>query len=108
VYGNGGAPMYMYDLAQGQHGTWTPFTHAYPESNATSGAAWIPGPKPGDLNCDGQVTFGDINPFVMALADPAGYARTYPDCIIYNGDVNLDGHVDFADINPFVALLTGK
>jgi hypothetical protein len=25
------------------------------------------------LNCDGGVTFDDINPFVLALSNPAGY-----------------------------------
>ena len=62
---------------------------------------------PGDLNCDGAVNFNDINPFVLALSDPNGYAAAYPNCNIMNGDVNGDGHVDFQDINPFVALLTG-
>ena len=60
----------------------------------------------GDLNCDGVVDFGDINPFVLALANPAGYVAAYPDCNIALGDINDDGNVDFADINPFVALLT--
>jgi hypothetical protein len=64
------------------------------------------GSPPGDLNCDGQVTFGDINPFVLALTSPGLYATTYPDCDIMNADVNGDASVDFADINPFVALLT--
>jgi hypothetical protein len=60
----------------------------------------------GDLNCDGVVNFDDINPFVLALTDPAGYAATYPSCNILLADVNADGVVDFDDINPFVALLT--
>ncbi len=61
---------------------------------------------PGDLNCDGTVDFGDINPFVLALSDPAGYATQYPNCNIMNGDINGDGQVGFGDINPFVELLT--
>jgi len=61
----------------------------------------------GDLNCDGLINFDDINPFVLALTDPAGYAIAYPNCNILNGDINGDGRVDFDDINPFVALLTG-
>jgi hypothetical protein len=48
-------------------------------ANATSG----PGVLVGDLNCDGTVGFGDINPFVLFLSNYS------------------------ADINPFVALLTG-
>jgi hypothetical protein len=101
-------PMYVYDLAQGPGGTWTPMTHPFPDSNATSGAAWIPGPVTGDTNCDGVVDFGDINPFVAAIVSIEGYEAQFPDCTIYNADINLDGHVDFGDINPFVALLAGK
>ncbi len=62
----------------------------------------------GDLNCDGTVDFGDINPFVLALANPVQYQITYADCNILAGDINDDGSVDFGDINPFVGLLTGK
>jgi len=61
----------------------------------------------GDLNCDGQVGFGDINPFVLRLSNPATYDALYPDCPDANGDINADGTVGFGDINPFVALLSG-
>ncbi len=61
---------------------------------------------PGDLNCDDEVSFGDINPFVLALTNPAAYAATYPDCDIMLADINGDDSVDFGDINPFVQLLT--
>jgi len=61
----------------------------------------------GDLNCDGVIGFGDINPFVLALSNPVAYRATYPDCPPLNGDCNGDHSVDFGDINPFVALLTG-
>jgi hypothetical protein len=60
----------------------------------------------GDMNCDGVVNFADINPFVMALSDPAGYHAAYPNCNVANGDINSDGQVNFADINFFVALLS--
>jgi len=61
----------------------------------------------GDLNCDGVVNFGDINPFVLALANPDAYAAAYADCEILAADINGDGVVDFRDINAFVQLLTG-
>jgi hypothetical protein len=61
----------------------------------------------GDLNCDGVVNFGDINPFVLRLSNPGAYAATYPFCPDANGDINGDGSVNFGDINPFVALLSG-
>ncbi len=59
----------------------------------------------GDLNCDDRVDFFDINPFVLALTDPALYATTYPDCDIMHADINGDGSVDFGDINAFVAAM---
>ncbi len=62
---------------------------------------------PGDLNCDGSVDFGDINPFVLALSNLPAYEATYPGCPLANRDINADGTFDFADINPFVALLAG-
>jgi hypothetical protein len=61
----------------------------------------------GDLDCDGDVDFDDINPFVLALSDPVGYGALYPNCQVLNGDCNQDGQVDFDDINAFVALLSG-
>jgi hypothetical protein len=73
-------------------------------------AAQFPLPVPvilGDLNCDGIVDFGDINPFVLAISNPAAYAGAYPDCDILAGDCNGDGYIDFGDINPFVVLLSG-
>jgi hypothetical protein len=62
---------------------------------------------PGDMNCDGVVNFDDINPFVLALGDPAAYNAAYPNCDILNADCNADGLVNFDDINAFVALLAG-
>jgi hypothetical protein len=61
----------------------------------------------GDLNCDGVINFDDINAFVLALSNPAGYQQQYPNCDILDGDINRDGVVNFNDINPFVALLSG-
>lgn len=61
----------------------------------------------GDLNCDGAVDAFDIDPFVLALIDPAGYAAAYPNCDMMLADINGDGVVDAFDIDPFVELLTG-
>jgi hypothetical protein len=61
----------------------------------------------GDLNCDGVVNGFDIDPFVLALANPAGYGAAYPDCDRALADINGDGGVDGFDIDPFVILLTG-
>jgi C1A family cysteine protease len=67
--------------------------------------AFVPTTIPGDMNCDTSVNFGDINPFVLALTNPAAYATAFPDCDISRGDINQDGAVNFGDINPFVNLL---
>ncbi|TWT42102.1 hypothetical protein RAS1_32300 [Phycisphaerae bacterium RAS1] len=39
----------------------------------------------GDMNCDGQVNVLDINPFVLALANPTEYANQFPGCNINTG-----------------------
>jgi hypothetical protein len=58
---------------------------------------------PADTNCDARIDFFDIDPFLLALFDPAGYTVSYPACDIASADVNLDGAVDFFDIDAFVA-----
>ncbi len=60
----------------------------------------------GDLNCDGQINNADIDPFVLAITDPATYGTLYPECDINYGDCNDDGLVNNADIDSFVALLS--
>ncbi len=67
-------------------------------------------PSVGDLNCDGAVDFGDINPFVLYLSNFATWQSAFPTCPAENGDINGDGTYgqgSFGDINPFVALLSG-
>jgi hypothetical protein len=61
----------------------------------------------GDLNCDGALNFDDVNAFVLALSDPAGYRAAYPTCGYLLADINADGAVTFDDIDPFVAILSG-
>jgi len=67
----------------------------------------IPMAAPGDLDCDGDVDFDDINPFVLALNGEAAYNAVYPECNWLNADCDADGDVDFDDINPFVTMLGG-
>ena len=66
--------------------------------------------KTGDVNCDGEVNFGDINPFVLFLSNFSTWQANYPGCPPQNGDINGDGTYgrSFGDINPFVALLSGQ
>ena len=61
----------------------------------------------GDLNCDGVLNAFDIDPFVLALTDPDGYAAAFPYCDRNLADVNGDGVINAFDIDPFVELLTG-
>jgi hypothetical protein len=71
-------------------------------------AAMPPLALPGDLNCDGVVGFGDLNPFVLYLANFTAWQAAHPGCPAENGDINGNGtYPSFDDINPFVALLSG-
>lgn len=63
-------------------------------------------PSVGDMNCDCQVDFDDIAPFVTALAGESNWP--YTDCPWINADCNGDGNVTFDDISPFVDLLSGS
>ena len=62
--------------------------------------------QPGDVNCDGAVNTFDIDPFVLALTDPLGYAEQFPACSVLLADINGDGYVNTFDIDPFVSCLT--
>ena len=59
----------------------------------------------GDVNCDGNIDNGDIDPFVWALIEPEYFAELWPSCDPRLADVNFDGRVNNADIDPFVAIL---
>ncbi|QOJ15439.1 MAG: agmatine deiminase family protein [Planctomycetia bacterium] len=64
--------------------------------------------QPGDMNCDGFTNNFDIDAFVLALLDPAGYAAAYPGCNPAAGDLNGDGLLNNFDIDPFVqCILSG-
>ena len=52
----------------------------------------------GDVNLDGEVTFLDINPFILLLAANGFQAEADCDC---------DGDLDFLDIQPFINILAG-
>lgn len=65
------------------------------------------GAYPGDFNADGVINTQDINPFVLALTNPAGYAATYPHVDPLLVDPNQDGTINTEDINPWIQYLTG-
>ncbi len=58
-----------------------------------------------DMNYDGLVNFFDIDPFVLALFDPAAYQTQFGYNELYAGDINRDGAFNFFDIDPFVACI---
>ncbi len=75
-----------------------------------TGGFWVSGVVglvlcPGDTNCDGRVTFADIDPFVEALAGESAWNQHHPNCPWLNADCSHDGNVTFVDIDPFVARL---
>jgi hypothetical protein len=84
------------------------YTAEYPDGALRGQLVPLPtAPVIGDMNCDGLVNFGDINPFVQYLTNLPAWLATYPDCPPEIGDINEDGeYPSFGDINPFVALLT--
>lgn len=62
-------------------------------------------PISGDMDCDGDVDFDDVDDFVLGLADPEGYEALYGVPPVAKGDMDTDGDVDFDDIPGFVAEL---
>ncbi len=67
----------------------------------------VPAPPLGDINCDSSLDITDVEPFVLALIDPAQYVIDFAGCDIANADVNEDGNTDGLDVAPFVDLLMG-
>ncbi len=62
----------------------------------------------GDMNCDGKVNGLDIQAFVQALLNPAGYSAAYPGCDINNGDMNHDAAVSTTDAPLFAHAVLGN
>ena len=61
----------------------------------------------GDMNHDGYVSWRDIDPFVLAMSDPATYQFQYHMLYTLHGDLTGDGQVNWRDIEPFIVLLNG-
>lgn len=53
----------------------------------------------GDVNCDGDINFLDIGPFIEVLS-----TGTFED----KADIDRNTEVDFLDIGPFIALLSSQ
>jgi hypothetical protein len=61
---------------------------------------------PGDMNCDVQVDFDDIESLLLGLNDPLGYEATFGMAPAHKGDLDVDGDFDFDDVSLFVVLLS--
>lgn len=64
----------------------------------------------GDANCDGVISWRDIDYFVAAMNDnvaawQAMFPAPGPSCQFANNDVNADGTVSWRDIDPLVAVM---
>jgi len=62
---------------------------------------FAPPSSSGDMDCSSGVNLDDVEPFVLALVNPAGYAAQFPLCDIAHGDMNGDILIDGRDIQPF-------
>ncbi|MCK4341205.1 MAG: hypothetical protein KAY37_05715 [Phycisphaerae bacterium] len=70
----------------------------------------VPPICPGDSNCDGEVSWRDVDYFVAGINDNlagwvAMFAPGQPTCPYENNDVNDDGSVNWRDIDPLVDLM---
>jgi hypothetical protein len=74
------------------------------------GLAWSARAMPGvgDMNGDGVANLLDIDPFVLAIIDPAAYQQSYDLDPLWAGDMNDDAIVNLLDINTFVTLVTAS
>ena len=86
-------------------------TDPYPACSLDSNANGIPDECEahclGDSNCDGLISWRDIDYLVAAMTSPASWVSMFtstPTCTYWNSDVNGDGVVSWRDIDPFVAL----
>ena len=63
--------------------------------------------KLGDMNLDGVVSWRDVDPFVFAMSDSAGYQNQYHMLPTLHGDLTGDNVVNWRDIEPFIVFLNG-
>jgi hypothetical protein len=61
----------------------------------------------GDMDCDGDIDFDDIDDFVLGLTDAPGYEMIYGVPPAAKGDTDADADIDFDDIAGLVTLLAG-
>lgn len=52
----------------------------------------------GDVDCDGDRDFADVQAFVLAVLDPTAFGNQFPGCNPHSADINGDGSVNGIDI----------
>ncbi len=62
-------------------------------------------PVLGDMDCDGDLDFDDIDDFVLGINNPQEYENQFGVPPEAKGDADGDGDLDFDDIDDFVAIL---
>lgn len=117
LQGNGDAAAMIDPVAQALAGPMSPNPNewqAQTSNNGHLGVAIISaggGPDLcGDANCDTSFNGADIDPFFLALGNPAQWQAIYGSgglgCdLVETCDINYDGAVNGADIDPFFAAL---
>jgi hypothetical protein len=70
------------------------------------GSVFLIPPLTGDLDCDGDTDFDDIDDFVLGLNDPAAYEAQFGVHPALKGDTDGDDDLDFDDIVGFVDILS--
>ena len=60
----------------------------------------------GDMDCDGNVDFDDIDEFILGLSDLSEYEKQFGIPPATKGDTDGDGDLDFDDIRGFVTHLS--
>ena len=111
TYGDRGIMSWTIELRdRGQFGFLLPPAQIIPTGEESFAAVralsdWVAPLIRGDLNCDGRFDGADIDPFFLALGDPAAYAIAFPNCDPLLADINGDGRVNGGDIDPFFECL---
>jgi hypothetical protein len=76
-----------------------------PSGQAYDAGAFEWRPVMGDMDCDSDIDFDDIEHFTQALLDPAGYVNTFGVPPELKGDADTDGDFDFDDTDDFIQIL---
>lgn len=60
----------------------------------------------GNIDCDGDRDFADVQAFILAIIDPTTFSNQFPGCSPQGADLNGDGSVNGTDVATGVILWT--